>query len=225
MIRGTKAPLTEAPLFPILRRLLFATTGILFVFHFLVTAIYLTPLNPIKLKLDSLVNAWMLPLFRQNWHLFAPNPLSSNHSLIVKCRIGETTSDWLDITSGILNRYYENRLSSAKAIGGIQINTIMSFVRGGISTEEPLLASYCQNEGQESAFCSSVREQAGVELERVRRILIGTASDGCRQVMGEQVEDIFIRIAQLIYPRFSERHKPDHDGEAIAVDLGWHPAQ
>ena len=223
--RGTRASLTGTPLFP-LRRLLVSIGVLLFAVHFTITALYLTPLNPIKLRLYPLIQTWMNPLFQQNWHLFAPNPLSSNQSLLARCRSGAITSDWIDITSAILDKYYENRLSSAKAIGGIQVNALISAVRGGLPIEEPLYVSYCHNKDMETGACAQLKEHSTIEFQRSQSILGSMAVEGCQQFMpGMKINGVFVRIAQLDYPRFSERHKPDSEGKAVIIDLGWHPAK
>lgn len=211
---------------PILRFLVVALVGFLFIAHFAVTAIYLTPLNPVKLKLSPLLQAWINPLFSQNWHLFAPDPLSSNHSLVTKCKSGTTTSDWIDVTRAVLKRYYENRLSTAKAIAGIQVNALISVATGGAPIEEPAFRKFCRDrdQDQENAFCSQLEEYALGEFERAQRILVSMATEGCEQFMeGMRVDEVFVRVTQLDFPRFSERYKPDRDGKAFIIDLGWHP--
>ena len=196
----------------------------LFVAHFTVTALYLTPLNPVKLRLYPYMQAWMSPLFTQNWHLFAPNPVASNYSLVTKCRSGAVESDWINVSHAVLDSYYHNRLSTAKAIGGIQINAILSIVYGGLPTTDLDFASFCLS-NPEHAFCNRLADSAIDEVERAKRILAGMAKDGCMKAIGneQQLDEVFIRIINLVFPRFSERLKPDTDGNAIVHDHGWHP--
>lgn len=195
---------------------------LVFTVHFTATAIYLTPLNPIKLALYRYVHAWMNPLFTQNWHLFAPNPLASNSSLVTKCRSGTTESGWIDVTHAVLDRYYANRLSTAKAIGGMQVNALQAVIHRGLPFEDPTFTSFCASE-PEHGFCRHQQETARIAFDRAHRILVGMATDGCEVIMrGMQVEKVFIRVTEVIFPRFSERLKSDYEGKTVVYDFGWH---
>ena len=46
--------------------------------HLTATFLYNAPANPVSQRYQTSVNWWMEPLFRQNWQLFAPNPISEN---------------------------------------------------------------------------------------------------------------------------------------------------
>ena len=78
------------------------------VFHFSLTGLYLLPLNPVKLTFGRYLSAYVDTLFTQNWHLFAPDPVNSSHSVIGKCRTGDVESAWLDVTHGIVERLKSN---------------------------------------------------------------------------------------------------------------------
>ncbi len=78
------------------------------VFHFFMTGLYLLPLNPVKLAFGPHLSGYIDTLFSQNWHLFAPDPINTSHSLIGKCRAGDVESDWLDVTHGTIERLKSN---------------------------------------------------------------------------------------------------------------------
>ena len=44
--------------------------------HFGITALHVTPVNPLKVEHERLVSAWIGPVFEQNWKLFAPDPIA-----------------------------------------------------------------------------------------------------------------------------------------------------
>lgn len=59
--------------------------------------------NPLSQQYSRQVNAWVLPLFEQNWRLFAPDPESVNRQ--ISARTMHTApdgsvevSDWFDLT-------------------------------------------------------------------------------------------------------------------------------
>ena len=66
--------------------------------HFVITLIYLMPLNPIKLRLAPLITGYMQPFFAQDWRFFAPEPISqrfgcgaSGYSIPALDRSADTT--------------------------------------------------------------------------------------------------------------------------------------
>lgn len=72
--------------------------------HVLLVFLHVAPLNPISQRYQKQIDAWVYPLFAQNWLLFAPNP-DANHTQIF-ARTSWTTagghrevSDWFDISA------------------------------------------------------------------------------------------------------------------------------
>lgn len=87
--------------------------GTLLVWHFAMTFLHVTTINPVKIEHQQVVNAWMHPFFGQNWRLFAPNPIDVDRGVLVKVRTADgTESDFVDITSPTLVDRYHNLLPS-----------------------------------------------------------------------------------------------------------------
>ncbi|GGU03396.1 MULTISPECIES: DUF5819 family protein [Streptomyces] len=92
-------------------RLLIAGTGVavalclaVTLVHVLLVFLYVAPSNAISRAYSQQINAWVQPLFSQNWRLFAPDPQSVNRQ--VSARVGKTApngtthvSDWIDLSS------------------------------------------------------------------------------------------------------------------------------
>jgi hypothetical protein len=71
--------------------------------HVLLVFLHVAPQNPLSQQYSRQVNAWVLPLFEQNWRLFAPDPESVNRQ--ISARTMHTApdgnvqvSDWFDLT-------------------------------------------------------------------------------------------------------------------------------
>jgi len=71
--------------------------------HVLLVFLHVAPPNPLSQQYSRQVNAWVLPLFEQNWRLFAPDPESVNRQ--ISARTMHTApdgsvevSDWFDLT-------------------------------------------------------------------------------------------------------------------------------
>ncbi|MFH9399101.1 DUF5819 family protein [Streptomyces sp. NPDC017638] len=72
--------------------------------HVVVVFLAVAPSNSLSRRYSQQINAWVYPLFEQNWRLFAPNPDSVNRQILA--RTARTASDggmrvspWLDLTA------------------------------------------------------------------------------------------------------------------------------
>ncbi|MGW6919453.1 DUF5819 family protein [Kitasatospora sp. NPDC054939] len=66
--------------------------------------LYVAPPNQISQRYSRQINAWIYPLFEQNWRLFAPDPQSVDWQIsarTVKTSAGghREVSDWFDLTA------------------------------------------------------------------------------------------------------------------------------
>lgn len=66
------------------------------------TGLYLLPDSPLRDVVSPVVNTYMNPVFRQNWHMFAPTPLTFSSRLIAKC---DGSSEWIDPTGDLLQTH------------------------------------------------------------------------------------------------------------------------
>lgn len=72
--------------------------------HVLLVFLHVAPPNPLSHQYNRQVNAWVFPLFEQNWRLFAPDPESVNRE--ISARTMHTGPDgtarvsgWFDLTA------------------------------------------------------------------------------------------------------------------------------
>lgn len=72
--------------------------------HVLMMFLHVAPPNPVSQQFSRQVNAWVYPLFEQNWRLFAPEPESVNRQ--ISARTAHLTPDgtvrvsnWFDLTA------------------------------------------------------------------------------------------------------------------------------
>ncbi|MFE9428298.1 DUF5819 family protein [Kitasatospora sp. NPDC006697] len=66
--------------------------------------LYVAPSNQISQRYSKQINAWIYPLFEQNWRLFAPDPESLSRQISVRTESTSAdgtrqVSDWLDLTA------------------------------------------------------------------------------------------------------------------------------
>lgn len=94
---------------------LFAACWVWLLVHFACTAVYLAPVSALKAQLYPHVAAYLLPLFRQRWSLFAPDPDGTTKYLQVACTYegpeGESvTAPFANVSQRFYERTWDSRL-------------------------------------------------------------------------------------------------------------------
>ncbi|MFE7776602.1 DUF5819 family protein [Streptomyces sp. NPDC057445] len=72
--------------------------------HVLLVFLHVAPPNAVSRAYSSQIRAWVLPVFEQNWRLFAPNPQSVNRQISARTRRTAPdgtaqVSHWVDLTA------------------------------------------------------------------------------------------------------------------------------
>ncbi|GLW04319.1 DUF5819 family protein [Streptomyces lavendulae] len=72
--------------------------------HIVLVFLHVAPSNPVSRRYSSQVNAWVYPLFEQNWRLFAPDPDSFNRQILARTAYTDSkgsvrVSPWLDLAA------------------------------------------------------------------------------------------------------------------------------
>ena len=75
--------------------------------HFSILFFYQLPDNPLKHEFKYEIHSYVDPFFTQTWTLFAPNPINSNMSLLLRFKyekddLKTKTSNWIDITESLI---------------------------------------------------------------------------------------------------------------------------
>ena len=195
--------------------------SVVFVFHFSMIGLYLLPLNPVKLAFNPYLVAYVDSLFYQNWHLFGPDPINSSQSVIGKCRTDGVESDWFDITHSIVERLEENPIASAlSSVLHLQQNLIRAYLFGSAEAGEILLLEFCRDQ-PEAEYCRNREERVAEEEAFAVDGLVRLVTDVCVTNGFSDVDSVYIRLADLAFPRFSSRSLPDEEGEVRYINIGW----
>lgn len=206
------------------RVIVFVVTGAFALFsvaYLATTFLYLTPPNPLKAVWQPVVVALVHPLFAQNWHLFAPDPIRSNFVLTARCRTrAGVVSAWEDLTTPYVARLQRQRTSPASRLVRMQQNAMRAVLIGNPG-EWRLLA--CRRD-RRSAAC--LRDSP--ENERTRRVglqvLVRAVSRMCDGLLGPG-QAAAVQISLLVHqpPPWSGRDRPDVEGITRMVRLPWSP--
>ena len=190
--------------------------------HFLLTFIYLTPLNPVRLRHGNVVDGYMMVFFHQNWHLFAPNPLNVDYSLLGRCR-DETGQEgvFFDLTETALRPLHRQRITAMSNRVALQTSLMRGLISGK-RFRDPILDIYCASEeGQGTEYCERERGLQEEVKEVSARLLARVVTLACIEQSGRLPSHVYVRIAEVVFPRYSKRHMPNSEGSVSYADLGW----
>ena len=228
-----------------LLRLLLCSCGVLLVWHFAITILYLLPLNPVRLAYGEVVDAYIVPYFRQRWALFAPDPPLDNKILTLRCRIEQggviEETSWHDLDTFVLQARRRNLLSSLERFGRVN-RAVLASSLGAQDTVSSLV-----NEQIDRRFKDAPpRDEEGVDEEerrwaRASALVVQRKQDEVTAVRpfvyragyatcqalypGRHIVGSQFRIVLHEFPRYSDRAKPDSEGPKRAFMLEWGDAQ
>lgn len=182
------------------------------------TFLYLTPPNPVKARWLPVITAFAHPLFAQNWHLFAPDPVRTNFVLSVRCRTTAGVSPWRDVTQPMLARHHRGRTSPMSRLLRVQQNAIRMFL--GFSQDEwrQLLCRRIPR----SPACANESPQVARQQEVGLYLLRRAASDACDRIAGRgRTQAVQMRILIHTPPMWSQRDRPAAEGATRFIPLPW----
>lgn len=201
--------------------------------HLTLTMAYNLPSNPLSQSILPLLQATIGTYFSQNWRLFAPQPATSDVSLVVGCvdapelaqlsarheagQEVEWAGAWVDITAPLWTRHQQMRLSAYDRISRAQANAGRAYLQGPSGFESWSRA--CSN--GESNVCAALSaimlEYRSAQLVEIGRI----ASSYCR-AQSEGVAGVALRVRERRAIPWSQRFD-DAEPEVSDVYLGILP--
>ncbi|MEU0564886.1 DUF5819 family protein [Nonomuraea sp. NPDC005983] len=216
--RATRDPRTPLPAWK-RRIVVLACVGcaLFLVFHFVAIFLFVAPPNPISAMTAPIVNGYLNPYFRQNWELFAPDPIDSNTHVLVRAKIRnaggqESQTGWLDISAPEL----------AKVRGTALPGRITRLVGGGrqliadANVKPPGESADNDAEGEDGAAQRPPDPLLQAQAVRHMSTILTLAA---RARWGDGVTAVQMRISSRLYPRFADPH--DGDDDTSETDFGW----
>jgi hypothetical protein len=195
------------------------------------TAVFNTPVNPLKIELQPAVIATIGTYFPQNWSLFAPDPLSDDYELLIRplsrdeaarfAAVGVLPEKgWVDLSGPLWERFQENRFSAYDRLARPITNGLRDYFAG--STFLATFVEACRK-GDTDA-CAYVSRQRTLAHDLRGPYLARIASGYCNGVhAGSACEFVALRARITRSVPWSERDtgKP----EIWGLDLGVFPIE
>ncbi|MDX2921630.1 DUF5819 family protein [Streptomyces sp. NE06-03C] len=165
--------------------------------HIGLVFLHVAPSNTVSQRFNAQVDAWIYPLFEQNWRLFAPDPDSVNRR--ISARTAHTApdgsvqvSDWTDLTAVDTSAIEHNAFPS---------HTSQNMLRRSWT-------SYVELHGGDDV----PRSDRAVMMQRYLRNI---AADRMAERDGKPFENIQLRVVTL---PVAAPGSPDRDRRAAAKD-------
>lgn len=207
--------------------------GILAV-HLLLTALYVLPPNPIKVPVSGLLDMTIGWYARQNWSLFAPNPVSQNQQLLAKCLEYDGVKDelkaeaerretagWADMSSPFWTSFQNNRFSAYGRLVRPQTNSIRAYLSGGSALAS--FADSCNRKNDQEA-CEIYQKGLAETRKSTETILQKIGSVFCREYAPEAaISYVALRVRVSSTVPWSERHNPAFVKDSTDLSLGVFP--
>jgi len=182
------------------------------------TFLYLSPPNPLTYQLWPVIARIQQPLFAQNWHLFAPNPVRTNLVLTVRCRVGENVTSWHDPFTPLLARHHQNRITPMGRVIRIPQNAMYLFLSRTADEWRHLL---CRRVRDHPA-CRGGDPSARRQRELGRFVLHRITSAACDGLVGPgRASQVQARILIHEPPPWSRRLMPSEAGSTRFIELPW----
>jgi hypothetical protein len=200
------------------------------VFHFLVLVIYNAPPNPVKIKHLRFIELYLNPFFTQDWHLFSPTPINYDVILLIKSRMrdkltGELVeSDWIDITTPIIEQLHKNRFSPLGTLIHIHVKSVFQRMLSPHYGE--IVRRLCEEE-PENPICKGKSPDFKARNSFADQVTVRIASAHALKLygIGYEIHEVKFRIILNKFPRFSKRHEINQEGEVSYTDSDWIPYQ
>lgn len=125
----------------IIGRVVVSAIVLLLSLHFFSTIVYVLPFNPTKLLTGSF-QSYIQKYFPQDWGMFAPNPVSTNMRVLIKCIGQNIQTPVLDASSGFSKNHKLNVFAAQERIGRVIYNQAFSI--NAVARSEEILLKKCK---------------------------------------------------------------------------------
>jgi hypothetical protein len=173
--------------------------------HFVATAAYLMPDNPLRRSVPSLTT-YVDTFFTQNWHLFSPSPATDSVTLWVRCTTSEgATTGWIDPLDATVRHAHDSPLGPHQRLAFIY-SAVISIYAGDFAKHysgdcrEPSLETG-ESLTEARHRCVHAKLQGTNAAEAVTRL----ATDSCRNAQGVAPASFDMRLVHAVPVPWAER--------------------
>lgn len=198
-------------------RLLAAVGLLLIAVHFMLTAVYLNPVSVIGLAWQRPSAAYLEPLLRQRWALFAPDPPLVDRRLDYQCERGP----WHSRSDVLLETHARRRFGPAGRLRRLETAAIVATVGAHDPILDALLTSQVHASDEQRERIEQLLAQRAATSIATRETAYRLILAYCREQLGRDPLRMRYRIVTRRITPFSRRNAGSADTESSAVTLPW----
>jgi hypothetical protein len=183
--------------------------------HFTATFLYVTPRNPVRLRFEHWLHAYMSPFFVQGWQMFAPGPFFEDRRLLVRARVRDGSGHSHVTEFHDVNAREESKSRLWRSHGFYFPEETITLLAGN----DPRVAVRDIIRTERLPAPATVADiRARKQAAEFARALASAAA--VRQ-WGDGVEAVQLRMVARTLPRWDQRdrERPSHE----SYDLWWMP--
>lgn len=198
----------------------------LFLMHFFLTFLHLSPINPVKAAIQPIVQNHHRDLFAQNWSLFAPNPIHNNTALLVKCLpANQEETEWYNINQGIIEEFQQKPLGAFARLSRLHLTAVRYYQGFSDPTNELIRQRICDTD-PENVVCTREDENTKYTKDTGEKMLVRLGSAACNQIVDvrqDSIMEVKIRVLNAPVRPYSERNNPDWKPSVSGFETEWLP--
>ena len=177
------------------------------IFHLTMTAIYLSPPNLLKIEYIDLAQKYMGPFFKQNWHLFSPDPGFSSSKLWLRCQDNNKKwSHWADPFSKVLTSHHQNRFNGSGNLFRVYNQLIKQVYDKYHQERTACMKINHKNDKSKFRKCSHENTIKKILTSNQYKLAAKFSYSFCKQQMGNIFSQFQFKILNFWPKKFSERN-------------------
>ncbi len=205
--------------------------GALLCAHLAATAVFVGPANAAKASLGESLTSYMDPAFQQEWSLFAPTPISVEHSLSVRGWYDdESATEWINATDIEVDGNILHSLAPSRA--GIVSRRLAGYVSKQYSRitpdERSVLAGHVHSDAwarMEKEIIALPEHSSDARISyvlRLDRAMAAYATQLAWATWGDDagIEYVQVKVEKTRAPRFDDR---GDEPSVTAYEFGRRP--
>ncbi|UHA75818.1 NADH dehydrogenase subunit 6 [Paenibacillus sp. 481] len=182
-------------------------------------------MNPISVKAQPYILPYVNTFFQQNWHLFAPTPMTVNFKIYVRAEYKDTSdqqvkqSQWFDVSSSITAKNQETVFSPYNRITRIGTGYVHRLQGGG---KDDLSIKLLQKKMETKGDTTLLKKEDETQKDDSREALYRYASSYAKKALGnQQLIKVQFMISVTDTVPYSKRNDKKHKPEKSLKVYEW----
>ncbi|MCZ2401711.1 hypothetical protein IV498_00560 [Paenarthrobacter sp. Z7-10] len=216
---------------PVVVRLVGAVLALVLIWHGLATVIYLSGSTRLaNIAGPGTINAYMTPIFKQYWSVFAPDPIHEDTELEIRATVDGSSTEWFNVSKADVNRsILHHPVPSRLYLTNFQLTSHYQ-VSASLLPEDLQQVpgkSYVGQDWQQqlkqdlAANGSTADAEAVAQFIKDETAMTSMASSVARARWGDGVTRVQIRIATIPVKPYPVRKDPNYQVKTTYFDAGW----